>query len=447
MIFSKWTRVEVLALRIDALRLTQEQFAEDLGFRQPTIRKWERATPERPVRGASAQALDTALARLDQVQLARFEVAVTGARLIDGVGGVSLSEFDRLDTGTPEFTHHAAEHGAEEDNDMKRRQLFVAGTAAGLTVLAHPRLPAHIGMSDAQRLAKRVDSFVTTEQKVGGGALAQLARTDLEDAKAVLATCDIDSAAAPLFISAAGNMAVTAGWLHYDNDDQVAARDCYRDAMALANETDDDELAAHTCLNVALQTVTQARRGEAHPTSALRSTLRAADLTRRQPSGRIHALIAARQATAYACLGDRSAFTRAVATAWREMDLAYDHEPFDKCADWLKFMCHNEVRYHEACGYKYLGEASRAAELFEQVAAERAGQRNSANYRAWLASSLAEVGNIDDAIAVAADVLENLGGGVSSGRTLRVLEPVRAAAIKPRHNDFQQRYDRFTTHN
>ncbi|WP_162958192.1 hypothetical protein [Nocardia yunnanensis] len=422
--------------------MTQEELAEVLGFKLETIQKWEqRATAERPVIGQSAAALDTLLASLDPAGMARFEVALADAGLINSVDGEALSEFERLETGTSE----GAEHGPEEDDDMKRRQLFVAGTVAGLTILAPPRRAARIGMPEAQRLSKRVGNFVTTEQTVGGGALAQLARADLENAKAALTTCEIDSAVAPLFASAAGNMAVTAGWLYYDNDDQLDARDCYRDAMALANETGDDELAAHTCLNVALQITTQARRGAAHPTSALRSISRAADLTRRQSSGRIHALIASRQATAYACLGDRSAFARAVATAWREMDLASDHEPIEECAGWLKFLCHNEIRYHEACGYAYLGEASRAAELFEQVAAERTGQRNAANYRAWLASSLAEVGNIDDAVSVAADVLDNLGRGVSSGRTLRVLEPVRAAAVKPRHLEFQQRYDRFAT--
>ncbi|WP_327112772.1 hypothetical protein OHB12_29650 [Nocardia sp. NBC_01730] len=450
MIVSKWTGVEVRALRTAACRMTQEEFAEVLGFQPPTVRKWERTPASRPLRGQSAAAMDTQLASLDAAQLARFEATVIEALLgvgsTGGVdGGMPVTKRDRPGAIESDVTHQVGwEHVAEKDDDMKRRQLLVGGTAAGLTVLAHQHFPARIGMSDAERLAERVDGYVTIEQKVGGGALATAARTDLEHAKMVLATSEIDSVAAPVFTSAAGNMAVTAGWLFYDADDQRAATRCYSDAMALANHVGDDELAAHTCLNVALQTIAQARRGEAHPQYALRSTLRAADLTRRQSSGRIHALIASRQATAYACLGDRSAFTRAVATAWREMDLAYDHEPFERCPDWLKFMCHNEVRYHEACGYSYLGEASRATELFEQVATERAGQRNSATYRAWLASSLAEVGDIDDAITVATDVIANLADGISSSRTLRVLEPVRAAATNPRHEDFQERYDQFS---
>lgn len=258
-------------------------------------------------------------------------------------------------------------------------------------------------------------------------------------------TSAIDNDAVSAFTSAAGNMAVTAGWLFYDADDQLTATRCYSDAMSLANYVGDDELAAHTCLNIAFQAITQAQRGETHPQYALRFTLRAADLVHRQSSGRIHALIASRQATAYACLGDRSSFARAIATAWREMDLAYDHEPLERCPDWLKFMCHNEVRYHEACGHSYLGESSKATELFEHVAAEHAGQRNSANYHAWFASSLTKVGDIDRAVSVATDVITDLADKISSIRTLRVLEPVRTVATTPRHEDFREQYDRFST--
>lgn len=76
MIVSTWTGAEVRALRTVALRLTQEQFAERLGFQPPTIRKWERATHERPVRGDLAAALDVELSRLTDEQRDRFTVAV-----------------------------------------------------------------------------------------------------------------------------------------------------------------------------------------------------------------------------------------------------------------------------------------------------------------------------------------------------------------------------------
>ncbi|MGW0252515.1 helix-turn-helix domain-containing protein [Nocardia goodfellowii] len=338
--------------------------------------------------------------------------------------------------------HSVAWGHPDEEDDMKRRQLLVGGPAVGLTALTLGS-QARIGLPEAHQLAERVTEYTTTEQVVGGGALARAAHADLRHAMQILKTSDIESAAVATFTSAVGNMAAIAGWLFYDSNDQHSATADYQDAMALANFIGDDELAAHTCLNVALQTITLVRRGSAHPHAALRHIQRAADLTRRQPSGRIHALIASREALAHACLGDRSAFKRAIATAWREMDRAHDHEALDDCPDWLKFMCHNEVRYHEASGSMYLGDSTASSRLFEQVAAERAGQRNAATYRAWFATSLANVGDIGTAVGEADEVLTAIASAkISSARTLRVLEPVRVAATKPHHAEFQQRYDR-----
>ncbi|WP_040743104.1 helix-turn-helix domain-containing protein [Nocardia tenerifensis] len=366
----------------------------------------------------------------------------------DSPGSLTSSSIAEVAEARPrevKNAHSVAWDYPDEEDDMKRRQLLVGGTAVGLTALTLP-LPARVSLFDAQRLADRVEGYVTTEQTVGGGELAKAARDELKMAMQILETCDIESAAVSTFTSAVGNMAVTAGWLFYDANNQDEATAGYRDAMALANFVGDDELAAHTCLNSALQTIILARRGSAHPQVALRLTQRAADLTRRQPAGRVHALIAAREALSYACLGDRSGFERAIATAWREMDRAYAHEPIDRCPDWLKFMCHNEVRYHEASGAMHLGDSTRSAQLFEQVAAEHAAQRNAATYRAWFATSLAALGDVDTAVKEADDVLARIATAkISSSRTLRVLEPVRAAASKPHHLEFQQRYDRLSS--
>ncbi|OBF71980.1 hypothetical protein A9X06_29010 [Mycobacterium sp. 852002-51759_SCH5129042] len=340
--------------------------------------------------------------------------------------------------------HHVAPTDiTDEDDDMQRRHLLAGGTAVGLALIMQgsTQSPARIGAADAQRLAARVEEYCADEQQLGGGALARKASADLADAKLALRTCAIDAAAESSFTSAAGNMAVMAGWLHFDADESEKALDCYRDAMAMATEAGDDELAVHVCLNQAYQTIAESRRGQAHPTSALRLTRRAAELTRRQPSGRVHALIDARTALAHAALGDRSAFEKSITSAWREMDLAYDREPVEQCPSWLQFMCHNEVRYHQACGLAYLGAASRSLELFREVATVHAGQRNSAYYHAWLARTMAQTGNIDDAVTEANHVVTDLAGGVSSARTLRVLEPVHRGASKTRHDQFTSQYN------
>ncbi|MET8797201.1 helix-turn-helix domain-containing protein [Nocardia sp. NPDC004568] len=72
MIVELWTRVEVRALRDAALRMTQEQFAEEIGWSVATVRKWERTTKLRPVRAQRAADLDSWLARLSPEQMRRF---------------------------------------------------------------------------------------------------------------------------------------------------------------------------------------------------------------------------------------------------------------------------------------------------------------------------------------------------------------------------------------
>lgn len=41
MIVTKWTGIEVRALRTAAMRITQLEFAETLGFTVAVVRKWE----------------------------------------------------------------------------------------------------------------------------------------------------------------------------------------------------------------------------------------------------------------------------------------------------------------------------------------------------------------------------------------------------------------------
>ena len=50
MAVSRWSSTEVRALRVAALRETQEEFAERAGYTLATIKKWHRATWDKPVR-------------------------------------------------------------------------------------------------------------------------------------------------------------------------------------------------------------------------------------------------------------------------------------------------------------------------------------------------------------------------------------------------------------
>ncbi|WP_068015071.1 helix-turn-helix domain-containing protein [Nocardia mexicana] len=76
-IVTKWTGVEVRALRLEALRWTQPQLAERTGFSEGVVRKWEARGASITLRGEFAEGMDTLLRGLDREQRARFESALS----------------------------------------------------------------------------------------------------------------------------------------------------------------------------------------------------------------------------------------------------------------------------------------------------------------------------------------------------------------------------------
>ncbi|BDU07795.1 hypothetical protein FMUBM48_40580 [Nocardia cyriacigeorgica] len=421
------------------MRMTQERFAERVGYEPPTIRKWERATAARPVRGESAEALDSVLAGLDAEQLARFQAVVGGgfgALDVLAIGPATGASGDSLETGIPTGALEV------EVDEMKRREFGIfCGAAVVGPVMNLSVSGGRIGVSDAARLLAEVDTLAEREQVVGGGALVKQAVVGLNRAKAALEACEFTERAGKAYMSAVGELATIAGWLAFDADMHELARRCYREAFALAGESGDDQLTVHLCLNVANQVVALSRTGQAHPHRALGLVERASELTRKQPPGRVHALMAAREAQSYSVLGDRSGFGRAIATAWRELEHAMEHERFDECPLWLRFVTATEVRCHEAAGIGALGDLRKSLELSSDLALEHSGARNSAAYRAGWAAALARVGDVETAVKQGLEVLVDLERSVSSPRTLRNLEPVRRAAEGRSDDEFNRRFD------
>ncbi|WP_280352409.1 helix-turn-helix transcriptional regulator [Nocardia abscessus] len=435
MIVSKWTKAEVKALRLAALRLTQEQFAEKVGFTTATIRKWERATRDKPVRNESAEALDTELARLTNEQRARFRAEINAVH----EARVPLFHQHLTDRASDSLVWVGHDSAPKVEEIVKRREFGMLLSAA-LFAAGDDRAPARIGTSDAQRLDALAADLGRREQVIGGAALVKDAVQGLETAKQLLDTCAFAEQSGRAFMSAGGELATIAGWLAYDADMYPLARSCYTDAFALAGQAGDDELTVHVCLNAAQMALSRQRTGEANPHRALALAGRARELTRGRAPGRIHALIATREAQAYAVLGDRTAFGKAISTAWRELDFAFDHESREECPPWLRFVNATEIRSHEARGFSHLGDHVKSADLCSGLTVEEAGVRNSANYRAGSAAALADLGEIGAAVEQGMSVLSDLEDSVSSTRTLRLLEPVRIAA-EGRSDEFSTRFD------
>lgn len=439
MIVGKWTAAKVKALREIALRMTQEEFAPVIGYEVSTVQKWEqRATEARPVKGRSAEALDTTLARLNPAQFERFQAALSTAPLLSG-GHPVLSGPETVEAVSNVPTGELDILAWEVDDDMRRREfgkLAAMGTSAALFGTG-----SHLGMSDVQRLRDGVAELEREDQRIGGSQLVDFALDQLATAKHRLDTSSFDAATGNAYASAVGELAAETGWLAYDAERHDTARRCYSDALALGTEADDRNLITHACLSWATQLIQLSRLGQGSPHHALRLIARARDLMRGKPPGRVHALIAVREAQAYGMLADKQGFMRAIATAWRELDYAASLEPLDECPQWLRFVNPREILGHEARGSADLGDFTRAMEMFTSVAEGDNSGRNDANLLAWSAATRARMGDLngalDDALPVVTEFTD-----LSSARTLRVLDPIRVAVDQLAiGSDFRRGYD------
>ncbi|MFD4356747.1 hypothetical protein ACFWPX_29645 [Nocardia sp. NPDC058518] len=406
MIVSKWTAAHVFALREYALREEKVEFAKRLGFTVDAVTKWERsATLERPVRGESARALDTALEMLTPTQLARMCLAP----------GIE-DEVNRRQFGFGT----AAIVGATLVVDSATAQASVSGQ--------------RIGFDDVRALVDYTEAIEQRDQREGGAFLVDEARIALAVARQQLDVAICDPITGTAAASAVGNLATITGFLAYDADDQDLARECYSAAMDLASRSGDDELTVHTLCNRATQEITLSREGRGgNPYLALQNIARAEHLAGGWRPGRIHALIRVRAAQAHARIGDADGFRIAMDDAHRALDAALNTELITHCPRWLRFVDPAELAGHEARAYSDLGDHRAALNLYE-TALQGQGRRNTANAAAWHANTRAAVGDLQGALEAAEPVLlamEGSGSGrpaIRSPRTLRVLAPIRQIA-------------------
>jgi DNA-binding XRE family transcriptional regulator len=294
--------------------------------------------------------------------------------------------------------------------------------------------------ANARYLRASADQLYAQEQTAGGGSVRAQALVLWAHARRMLDEADYADQTGRALAGAAGELAVRAGWASYDSDDQDQARRLYADALQLAGLAGDESLAVHAALSLSLQLSHLARAGRPGiARQAIWAAGQAAELARRDPSPRLHALVAAREALARAALGDDGGFRTAIARAWREMD----RSPGEDDPVWLEFVRPAEITVHEAKGMVLLGHDG-AADLFRSsLCDELLSPRNRAVYRAQLAAALAVGGDVGQAVTEAVVVLDALGGQLSTPRALAQLRPVRAAARRPTMAEFCDRFDAF----
>jgi hypothetical protein len=329
--------------------------------------------------------------------------------------------------------------------DVNRRSFntLTASLAAG-AVLPPIRVPSRVDEAHVRYLGASLERLRRREQSHGGGAIVREAVRLFSQARALLDESDYSERIGRQLLAVAAEIGNAAGWAAYDQADQALARQLYGEACVLVDGSGATEVAVHLYTNRAQQSTELAlgtgRHGLAR--EALRFADRAAAAARHEPSPKLHALIALRQARAHAVLGDKHGFRGAIITARRELDRG----PHPADPQWSSYVTDSQISYSEAFGSDALAHArgesaGRAAALYRASLDDGLAPRDEAGTRAQLARTLLTEGDRAQAISEGLAVLPDLGQRMISTRTLNRLRPVRAAAEKAAAEEFCVRFD------
>jgi hypothetical protein len=354
-------------------------------------------------------------------------------------------------TGDLSTTLTGPELEGNRDSHMNRRQLgiFLFGVTTTATAAAagldHVQVPAKVDTAQITYLRAAHTKLLAQDQQIGGGTLNNAALRLFYRTRLMLNESDYTEKTGRELMVVAGEIAGCAGWIYYDVNDLDTAWKLYVEERFLADQSGnrDLEIRALSALSRIMNDQARESNQAGFAKDGLRLIQRAADVARREPSSELHALLAAREAGAYATLGDRSGFEAAMSRAWNHMENAEGKD----MPPWLGFVNISEIASQEAGARLALGDTARAVEIQRSSLTPDLSPRNSVSYRASLARGLAAQGDLTAAIAEGTTVLTALNSGkISSPRVIRKLEVVRHATQSHKSGpDFSAQLDNILT--
>ena len=340
--------------------------------------------------------------------------------------------------------------GADQDvalpGDAVDRREFT-GMAAGLlasAVIPYVQVPARVDAAHVRYLQASVEQLRGRDQSRGGGAILRQALHHFTRARRMVDESDYTETLGRQLLAVTSALGNEAGWAAFDYGDHRLARQLYGEAQLLATSSYDVELQTLLRLNMSMQNTHLATGaiGKGLAREGLRLATLAGDVARHEPSPRLHALIALRQATAYAQLDDSGAFRAAISQARKELD----HGPHPADPPWCGFITEAEVTGHEAGGLMRLGCTERSIALYERVIGDdQLAPRNRICWEASLACALLIAGDRTQALTRGYSIMPALTTGqVISARPLTRLSAVRDVADEMGDQEFCVLYDTAT---
>ncbi|MBO1419282.1 tetratricopeptide repeat protein [Streptomyces sp. FH025] len=213
--------------------------------------------------------------------------------------------------------------------------------------------PRKVGAAEALRVEQAVREIRLADDAHGADALYELAGQSLRTAYLLLNEGDYSAETERRLQSGAGELAISVGWLAHDSNRLADARSFYAEALATARMAGDSALEAHVFCNSAFLA-----RDAGRPREALRAAQAGQVAARQLDSDRLLALLAMREAGAWALLRDRDACERAITRAYT----LFDRGPSEADPEWMSFFGDAEISGLQSQCWSALGDWDRASE-------------------------------------------------------------------------------------
>lgn len=283
---------------------------------------------------------------------------------------------------------------SNREDPVNRRQLLTAA-ASTAALVATSESADRVGESDVVEIAQGIDDLRALDQHSGGDRLGLFARRLVHDIERLLRgrySADMGRRLQGVL----GEASVLAGWLAQDAGDTSAAIRLYGEVMAAAHLADDPLLMAHACSNLAFVTVKVDQPARA--VQSAQAGQRAALHGRGGP--RLRALLAAREATGHAALGDSTAAQDTARRAWRALDSGQGSDPA-----WVTFVTPVELAGILGHVYSRIGHHSTALRHLTDAAQMQGRPRNAISWRLGLAEGYASAGDVGQAADLGAQLM------------------------------------------
>ncbi|MEU9042839.1 MULTISPECIES: tetratricopeptide repeat protein [unclassified Kitasatospora] len=210
-----------------------------------------------------------------------------------------------------------------------------------------------VGAAEVFGVEQAVRDIRLADDAHGADALYELAGQSLRNAYVLLNEGEYSAETERRLQAGAGELAISVGWLAHDSNRLADARSLYAEALATARMAGDSALEAHVFCNSAFLA-----RDAGRPREALRAAQAGQVAARELGSDRLLALLAMREAGAWAVLQDRTSCERALGRAYA----LFDHGPSEADPEWMSFFGEAEIAGLQSQCWSALGDWDRASE-------------------------------------------------------------------------------------